>query len=716
MGAAAYVGRIGGLAVALGIGAAVIYGCGAASADSATHGDVASSSRDATATSSPHSRSSRPPGSPTGRSKAKTIRTREPAARAPSATATSPTIRSRQTAKVTDAPPDVFASARQALSALSAPFTGGAPAAPPESPATWTLLASRRGETSAAERIRRATAVTPAQDQVVAIPQTPPLGWLQQLPVIGPVVVTPIVAGIHQIPIVSDLVHPLVGYPVQLGLPTGAPIARDVKVISFDGTPIYVHFMPAEGLSAKQDAPTILAGPGLPLPGGTNLDGTPLDGILTDFLGQVSIATLRGAGYNVVTWDPRGEYSSGGELQIDSPDFEARDVSAIISWVATQPEVQLDAAGDPRMGMVGVSYGGGIQLVTAAIDHRVDAIVPTIAWNSLNSSLYKSEAFKTGWGTILGGLLVVTGARPNPAILPAVIHGLVTGMLTQEEQDLLADRGPGAPRDLVNDITAPTLLIQGTVDTLFTLQEAQQNAMTLITNGVPTKVIWFCGGHGICANNLFDGSDGELITTETLAWLARYVKEDPDALTGPQFEWVDQRGQHFSSTVYPAVAGDPIVVSSTQRAVLPLLPFVGGSGPLFFVLPIGGTKAANAVNLTLPAATSTTYIVGAPTLTFTYSGTGIGDHVYAQLVDDTTGLVIGNQVTPVPVTLDGQSHTVTVSLEQVAQTLSPGQTVTLQLVASAADYQTLWSAGALDVSSMQLTLPTVTDVVALSSA
>ncbi|HEX2283913.1 MAG TPA: X-Pro dipeptidyl-peptidase, partial [Mycobacterium sp.] len=107
--------------------------------------------------------------------------------------------------------------------------------------------------------------------------------------------------------------------------------------------------------------------------------------------------------------------------------------------------------------------------------------------------------------------------------------------------------------------------------------------------------------------------------------------------------------------------------------------------------------------------------VGAPELTLTYSGTGGSRHVYAQLVDDTTGLVLGNLVTPVPVTLDGQEHTVTVSLEMVAHTLRPGETVTLQLVASAVPYQTIWSSGQLNVSSMQLALPTA-DASAISSS
>lgn len=615
------------------------------------------------------------------------------------------TLRAPEVARPVNKPPVTppsaapTASADLAIGAISdlvssfvSPFAGTSPTAPPDSPAMWTLMAAARRETAAG--------LAP-----VAVEQFAPLAGLQQLPVVGPVVVTPIVALIHQIPIVSDILHPLFGYPVQLGLPAGSLLPRDYKVTSFDGTQIYVHFMPASGLQTDRDAPTILNGPGLPLPGGTNVDGSLLDGLITDNLGQISIATLRNDGYNVVTWDPRGEYNSTGQLEIDSPDYEARDVSAIISWLATQPGVRLDAPGDPRIGMVGVSYGGGIQLVTAATDHRVDAIVPTIAWNTLNTSLYKSDSFKSGWGSILTGALLATLARPNPAIIPAAILGDLTGLVSPEDQALLADRGPGGVRDLLKNITAPTLFIQGTVDTLFSLQEADDNVAEMAA-GVPTKVLWFCGGHGICANNLLDGRDGTLITQRTMEWLDRYVKGDTTVATGPKFEWVDQRGQYFASNTYPVAQGDPIVAHTSVSGTLPLVPVIGGSGPLFFVLPIGGTKAANALNLTIPAATTTRYIVGAPQLTLTYSGTGVARHVYAQLVDDTTGLVLGNQVTPIPVTLDGQEHELSIPLEMVAQTLLPGQTVTLQLVSSAASYQTIWSLGDLHVSNMDLSLPT----------
>ncbi len=54
-------------------------------------------------------------------------------------------------------------------------------------------------------------------------------------------------------------------------------------------------------------------------------------------------------------------------LQLDNPFFEGRDASAIVSWVAENPLADLDVAGD-RVGMVGGSYGGGIQMVTASTD------------------------------------------------------------------------------------------------------------------------------------------------------------------------------------------------------------------------------------------------------------------------------------------------------------------------------------------------------------
>jgi ABC-2 type transport system ATP-binding protein len=784
MGAGVYVGRIGGLAVALGIGAAVLTGTGVASAETSDGSDSTSTSSSTSSDSSDSSSSStddtpstssesaesetetpdastdssddddessdstttrkkkRSSGTEPSSSAAETpdvsteatAQTSSPTAEATETADESPAEEAEPTADVVVAEPvveqpteptvtdpdpgdPVTVAIESVVSAVFSPDADTAPTTPVDSPAEWALLAAARrdfgtertldtgvGEVTTNSLVTEEPVATLTQPTVVAIDQPPLLGWMQQVPIVGPLFVTPVVAIIKQIPFVGDILHPIIGYPIGL---TGGTTPRDVKVISFDGTAIYVHFFPAPGLLPGQTAPTILNGPGLSLPGETNPTAE-----TNPFLPNqvVGMAPLLRNGYNVITWDPRGEWSSGGQLEVNSPDFEARDVSAIISWLSQQPEACVTAGCDPRIGMVGASYGGGIQLVTAAIDPRVDAIVPTIAWHSLNTSLYKAEAFKSSWGTLLSAALTLTFARTNPRILPAAIWGLLTGTVSPADQQLLDERGPD---ELVDDITVPTLLIQGTVDTLFTLQEAHENAMVLIGNGVPTKVLWFCGGHGACISNTHDG---ELIEQRTLDWLDRYVKGDLSVTTGPQFEWVDQRGERYSSNTYPVVQGPPLVASTGAGGVLPLIPILGGSGPQFRAFEAGpiqgllgllsGAAAANALNLTVPAAATTTYIVGAPQLTFTYSGTGVARHVYAQLVDNTTGLVLGNLVTPVPVTLDGQTHTVTIPMEMVAHTLRPGETVTLQLVASAVPYQTIWSLGTLNVSSMHLALPT----------
>ncbi len=228
-------------------------------------------------------------------------------------------------------------------------------------------------------------------------------------------------------------------------------------------------------------------GPGWSLSGDTDTTGTGV-------LGDIPIKSLWAAGYNVLTWDPRGFGQSGGQAEVDSPAYEARDVSSIIEWVATRPGVQLDAPGDPHVGMVGGSYGGGIQLVTAAADCRVDAIVPTIAWHSLVTSLDKADTVKSGWSGILSNLSA--SDHVDPEVQQAQRSGASTGVISPSQRNWFASRGPGP---LVARITIPTLFVQGTVDTLFTLQEGVDNYEVLTSTGCPPR---WCGSAGVtgCAS------------------------------------------------------------------------------------------------------------------------------------------------------------------------------------------------------------------------
>ena len=68
--------------------------------------------------------------------------------------------------------------------------------------------------------------------------------------------------------------------------------------------------------------------------------------------------------------------------------------------------------------------------------------------------------------------------------------------------------------------------------------------------------------------------------------------------------------------------------------------------------------------------------------------------------------MLGNQVTPIPVILDGAEHTVDIALIPVAHTLAPGKTVTLQLFSWSADYAAKPSLGSMTVSDVAMSLPT----------
>lgn len=494
----------------------------------------------------------------------------------------------------------------------------------------------------------------------------------------------------------------------------GAAHAETATVTSFDGTKIHVNFFPAAGLAAGQRDPTVLLGPGWGSAGDTN------ENDMTDpTTGIPGVGTLRDAGYNVVTWDPRGFGASGGTVEVDSPQYEGRDVSAIITWLAAQPQALLDGPGDPRVGMAGGSYGGGIQLVSAAIDPRIDAIVPDIAWHSLVTSLDKNNTPKLGWATELTALGEAEG-HLDPLITQTYVTALSGAPLTTSEVNFFASRGPG---NLVDRIHIPTLLIQGTVDNLFTLQEAVTNYEVLRRDGVPVKMLWFCGGHGICITN---PGDTALITQDTINWFNRYLKRETRVKTGPTFEWVDQDGAEHTGTDYPLAAGTPL--TGNGSGTLPITE-VGGAGPVTqsstlsspsgvsvatLAGPIAPAKALNAVNVTLPKPTGQQLVVGAPELTLTYHGTGTRENtsIYAQLLDDTTGFVLNNQITPIPITLDGKTHTVTEPLEILSATDRPGERFTLQLTASTTAYQTQLAVGAVTFSKIHVVLPTVNPTVA----
>ena len=566
---------------------------------------------------------------------------------------------------------------------------------------------------------------------------------LISIPVVG--LIAPTIIGLlQQLPLISGLLAPLIGAsqlvtfnvkPSELA--AGKPTAFTTKVESFDGLMVSTNYFPATSVAtgAVESAPSVLLGPGLGTPGITNptdpngqLGATEL-GSLTPGLPVLRdgewISPGDGPSYaattdfNVVSWDPRGSFATKNPrlpgMQVDAPFFEARDTSALISWLTSaenpaQSQVQA-TDGDPLIGMVGGSYGGGIPWTTAATDPRVDAIAPEISWNSLLTSLYpNNNQFKTGFGTLLAGLLLASGTNANSQIYRGVLTGDLLGWLSQTSQVVLANAGPNP---LVSKITAPALIFQGIQDVLFELHESVANAEALVGAGTETKMVWFCGGHGQC-NVPLNPQQADRGFVDNLKWLDRYVNGvGGDTTEIKAFQWYDQLGQYRSSDLLPFQDGFNLPAPYTQTGrggLLPLLPIIGGSGPglvpgVFPLLSIGnGSPAWNAINMTVTPPTNS-QIVGAPTLTFSYQGLGTSRTVYAQLVDNTTRKVLGNVVTPIPVVLDGRERTVSIPLADIAYTTPAGGTLKLQITSSATNFENFTTAGLIKIGGITLDMP-----------
>ena len=557
----------------------------------------------------------------------------------------------------------------------------------------------------------------------------------------GKLVVTQLLGILHRIPLLGDLLSPIIGQAKAVEftatpntLAAGRPTAFTYMMPSFDGTLISLNYFPATNVAKglADNAPTVLAASGLACAANTDpltrygqlFPGAQF-GSLTPGIAPLRDDAFKSAliggpnytgqvgGYNVITWDPRGEFASGGQLNIDNPMLEGRDTSAMISWLTSsanpfKSQVRT-VAGDPLIGMTGGSYGAGIQLTT--VDPRIDAITPEIGWNSLLSSLYPDNIFKSGWGTILAAALAFTGANVNPAIYQGILTGALFGFLSPSSQAVLASVGPTT---LLSKEGAATMLFQGIQDTLFSLNQSVANGQTIQTSPAhpPLKLFWFCGGHGDCDIPSKPNEQDAQGVIQNLQWLDQYAgKVGTSADSIPTFQWYDEEGLYNTSKYLPwdPKFNDGGTYSATDKGgFLGIWPAIGGSGPYpikdlpFSIVNAGPARNSIKVDLTPPVGKQ---VVGSPTLSFSYSGLGTSHAVYAQLVDSKTGLVLGNIVTPVPVTLDGKTHSIEIPMESIAYTADAGQSLQLQITSSSVNYFSAWAYGGINISDIKIAMP-----------
>jgi ABC-2 type transport system ATP-binding protein len=242
-------------------------------------------------------------------------------------------------------------------------------------------------------------------------------------------------------------------------------------------------------------------------------------------------------------------------------------------------------------------------------------------------------------------------------------------------------------------ITAPTLIVQGTPDTLMTLRDAIRNYETLRAAGAPVRMVWFCGGHVGCPTG---AGPADAKSQAVRDWLDRWLRGRSGIDTGAPFAWLADDGRWRDAPAWPPAAGRSLRGAVTGRLTLqPGTP----SGPL-----TAGTPAPGGVSVPVPVV-SAADVVGAPRLTLRYRGSGRPfrqSHIYAQVVrrlPDGSRSVIGNQVSPIPVQLDGRGRSVTIDLEPIAARVNPGDDISLQLIDASAMFGAQRTSGSMSVAA-----------------
>ncbi|MFF9791117.1 CocE/NonD family hydrolase [Streptomyces bacillaris] len=321
------------------------------------------------------------------------------------------------------------------------------------------------------------------------------------------------------------------------------------------------------GVDADRPAPAVLATNGF---GGSKSDGS------TDAIGKAVAAR----GYVGLVYSGLGFGKSGCLITLDDPAIDGKAASGLLDFLGgtraaddgTRADyVVRDGEGDPRVGMIGGSYGGAIQLATASVDPRLDALVPLITWNDLAYALAPNNTgartgvtsdtpgvFKWQW---TNGFYLIGEGQPllNPSLDPSrfnrldclhfaaqaceTIRLLNSGRYPADKADaMLAYARSVSPVSYLDRVKAPTLIVQGQADSLFNLNEATATYETLKAQGTPAKMIWQSWGHsgGLVPGEL-DLSDGNLessyVGQRVLAWFDRYLQKKTDTDTGPEFAY-----------------------------------------------------------------------------------------------------------------------------------------------------------------------------------
>jgi len=417
------------------------------------------------------------------------------------------------------------------------------------------------------------------------------------------------------------------------------------------------------------------------------------------------------AGYGVLSFDQRGfGQSNGSKAYVENPDLEGRDVEKLVDLVSHLSWVVQDGPGDPRIGAVGGSYGGGYQFVGAFREiadtgkQIFDALAPQITWWDLKQSLAPQGVAKTEWDTAL----TAAGAQALPNdVLEGFTESAATGTWTDGSipgtvnlDAFFAKNGPSWQVSQGRHIDVPVLFGQGITDELFPLDQGLKNWANALTADARAKSIFvgYNGGHVLpnaypltvqpsddpCSAALTGGKDFAALTVE---FFDRYLRHEPIKLPGLGAYHLATAGSTCTTTssVTPNTTVDAGTIASPELAG-PAIATKIADGPL----RIAGTSYLSGTVTAVGANNRAFYALGI--------GTSVAD-----------AKIVQGDMYPWSSTLPVTSAPVKIELPSVAVDVPAGQSLFLITAATNDMYAGFGSRtpGAVVIQNATVALPVI---------
>ncbi|MGW8377021.1 alpha/beta fold hydrolase [Streptomyces sp. ODS28] len=193
--------------------------------------------------------------------------------------------------------------------------------------------------------------------------------------------------------------------------PAQAPGVRFVDIAGDGGTTLKANVVTPSGARPGERFPVVVLPTSWGMP-------------QVEYLAQAK--KFADSGYVVVSYNARGFWQSGGNIETAGPE-DVRDASKVIDWALAHTPA------DPsKVGMAGVSYGAGIGLLASGHDKRIKSVAALSGWADLIGSIYSGRTQHAQAAGLLGGAGALTG-RPSPE-LKQVLKDFLSSNLAKEDE------------------------------------------------------------------------------------------------------------------------------------------------------------------------------------------------------------------------------------------------------------------------------------------